>query len=82
MDILPISDNRWEADPTELSPETERASATEQSRTSIVTVSPVACSPLPSARAGWGRSALIIAVLSVLSWAAFTLIVIAELSAL
>ena len=82
MDILPISDNRWEADPTELSPETERARATEQSRRSIVTASPVACSPLTSAAAGWGRSVLIIAVLSVLSWAAVILIVIAALSAL
>jgi hypothetical protein len=75
-------DDHWEAEQTELRAETERRGREERAITPNAAHPAVAYSQRTTARASWGRSVLIIAALSALSWAAVILFVVATLSAL
>ena len=80
------NEDRWGADRVQFFAETERRGCENQSdRWPVAKEHPdpvVAYSQRTTAAERFGRSILIIAVLSALSWAAVTLIVIAALSAL
>ena len=82
MDIIANDDDHREAERADLLAETERRGREERTTAPNAADPAVAYSQRTTATASWGRSVLIIAALSALSWVAVILLVIAVLSAL